>query len=296
VKRGTEPKARTSSCSTARSSGRARIVMRWLAVEVLRMRFRDVLREELGWHVRRVGEPVERAGPAPGVPVPSTSGRRRSASTRFAAAVFREIDAHQARRPDAEEIEKVREMQRRGEETEVRQNGSGSMPLASAASTVRIRDRSSGARAARDRLTPRSCATSARKYLERVALCAGATPTRVVSRVAVPQRQSSESPMRRCTLAVPRGSTASCASSPWAGSCRPSQRTVAVDDQQVYRTTVLANAKAPFPPRRVERSTPWKQCTRSSAFRRHELIRPLVDREHDFYKARRLRTSRCRPS
>jgi hypothetical protein len=54
--------------------------------------------------------------------------------------------------------------------------------------------------------------------------------------------------MRRTGFVFLLLGTASCASSsstrgPDVG--RPSERTVAVDDQQVYRTTVLANSKAP---------------------------------------------------
>jgi hypothetical protein len=55
--------------------------------------------------------------------------------------------------------------------------------------------------------------------------------------------------MRRfCVLFLVAG-TASCASSSSRGPdvAPPSERTVAVDDQQVYRTTVIANAKAAVP-------------------------------------------------
>jgi zinc protease len=49
------------------------------------------------------------------------------------AAVFRELERIKRDGPTAEEIEKVREMQRRGEETEVKQNGFWLNALASAA-------------------------------------------------------------------------------------------------------------------------------------------------------------------
>lgn len=53
---------------------------------------------------------------------------------------------------------------------------------------------------------------------------------------------------RSCVLLLVAGAAA-CASSGSSGPdvSLPSQRTVAVDDQQVYRTSVLANAKAPVP-------------------------------------------------
>ena len=61
--------------------------------------------------------------------------------------------------------------------------------------------------------------------------------------------------MRRSGLVFLIASTISCASSstPTPDVSLPSQRTVAVDDSRVYRTTVAANAKAPVPaaPNRV---------------------------------------------
>jgi len=61
--------------------------------------------------------------------------------------------------------------------------------------------------------------------------------------------------MRRTRILFLVVGTASCASSSSRGPdvSLPSERTVAVDDQQVYRTTVLANAKAPVaaPPGRA---------------------------------------------
>ena len=54
--------------------------------------------------------------------------------------------------------------------------------------------------------------------------------------------------MRLSCMLFLAASSASCASSgsQGPGVALPSERTVAVDDQQVYRTTVLANAKAPI--------------------------------------------------
>ena len=53
---------------------------------------------------------------------------------------------------------------------------------------------------------------------------------------------------RSCILLLVTGSVA-CASSgsPGPDVATPGQRTVAVDDQQVYRTTVVANARSPIP-------------------------------------------------
>jgi len=56
--------------------------------------------------------------------------------------------------------------------------------------------------------------------------------------------------MRRFQVAFLLASTAACASSPSPRGPElgaPTERTVAVDDQNVYRTTVLPNAKAPIP-------------------------------------------------
>jgi len=55
--------------------------------------------------------------------------------------------------------------------------------------------------------------------------------------------------MRSAFLVFVIVSSASCASSPSSepNVSMPTQRTVATDDRQVYRTTVLANAKSPVP-------------------------------------------------
>jgi len=55
--------------------------------------------------------------------------------------------------------------------------------------------------------------------------------------------------MRPSCLVMLVAATAACASSPSPGSVgvsMPSERTVAVDDQNTYRTTVMANAKVPI--------------------------------------------------
>ena len=54
--------------------------------------------------------------------------------------------------------------------------------------------------------------------------------------------------MRRLCLLLSIAGTASCASGPRSPDVSlPTERTLAVDDQNVYRTTVLANAKSPIP-------------------------------------------------
>ena len=53
--------------------------------------------------------------------------------------------------------------------------------------------------------------------------------------------------MRRYRFVFLIGATASCSSAPSPDVSLPSDRTVAVDDSKVYRTTVMANAKSPVP-------------------------------------------------
>jgi len=59
--------------------------------------------------------------------------------------------------------------------------------------------------------------------------------------------------MRRVSLLLSIVATASCASAPRTELALPTERTVAVDDQNIYRTTVLPNTKAPIgvPPNRA---------------------------------------------
>lgn len=53
--------------------------------------------------------------------------------------------------------------------------------------------------------------------------------------------------MHRFRVLILLAGTASCSSAPGPDVSLPSQRTVAVDDSKVYRTTVAANAKSPVP-------------------------------------------------
>jgi hypothetical protein len=53
--------------------------------------------------------------------------------------------------------------------------------------------------------------------------------------------------MRRYRFVFLIAATASCSSAPGPDVSMPGDRTVAVDDSKVYRTTVMANAKSPVP-------------------------------------------------
>src|SRR6185436_10645783 len=123
VKRGTEPKARTvivfdGPFEWARENRYALASL----VEVLRMRFRDVLREDLGGtYDVSVSQSSER-DPRQEYQVTVDFGSSPERADTLRAAVFREIERIKRDGPTAAEIEKVREIQRRGEETEVRQN------------------------------------------------------------------------------------------------------------------------------------------------------------------------------
>jgi zinc protease len=134
VKRGTEPKARTVIVFNGpfEWTRENRYALASL-VEVLRMRFRDVLREELGGtYDVSVSQSSER-DPRQEYQLTVDFGSAPERADTLRAAVFREIERIKRDGPTAEEIEKVREIQRRGEETEVRQNGFWINALASAA-------------------------------------------------------------------------------------------------------------------------------------------------------------------
>src|SRR5574338_1079994 len=64
---------------------------------------------------------------------------------------------------------------------------------------------------------------------------------------------SSRTSMRNARLLFLIAGSAACSSTPSPDVGMPTDRTVAVDDRAVYRTTVLPNAKAPIPaaPNRV---------------------------------------------
>jgi zinc protease len=134
VKRGTEPKARTVIVFNGpfEWTRENRYALASLA-EVLRMRFRDVLREELGGtYDVSVSQSSER-DPRQEYQFTVDFGSAPERADTLRAAVFREIERIKRDGPSAEEIEKVREIQRRAEETEVRQNGFWVNALASSA-------------------------------------------------------------------------------------------------------------------------------------------------------------------
>jgi zinc protease len=134
VKRGAEPKARTVIVFNGpfEWTRENRYAMASLA-EVLRMRFRDVLREELGGtYDVSVSQSSER-DPRQEYQFTVDFGSAPERVDTLRAAVFREIERIKRDGPTPDEIEKVREIQRRGEETEVRQNGFWLNALASAA-------------------------------------------------------------------------------------------------------------------------------------------------------------------
>jgi len=167
VKRGTEPKARTvivfdGPFEWTRPNRYALASL----VEVLRMRFRDVLREDLGGtYDVSVSQSSER-DPRQEYQVTVDFGSSPERVDTLRAAVFREIERIKRDGPTAEEIEKVREIQRRGEETEVRQNGFWVNTLASAARyglDPRVTLKRDELRAM---LTPTLLRDTARKYLD----------------------------------------------------------------------------------------------------------------------------------
>ena len=134
VHRGSEPKARTVIVFNGpfEWTRENRYALASLA-EVLRMRLRDVLREELGaTYGVSVSQSSER-DPRPEYQFAIDFGSSPDRADTLRATVFRELERIKRDGPTAEEIEKVREMQRRGEETELRQNGFWLNALASAA-------------------------------------------------------------------------------------------------------------------------------------------------------------------
>ena len=166
VRRGTEPKARTVIVFNGvfEWTRQNRYALASLA-EVLRMRLRDVLREELGGtYDVSVGQSSER-DPRPEYQFSIDFGSAPERVDTLRATVFRELERVKRDGPTAEEIEKVREIQRRSEETEIKQNNFWLNALASSArygSDPRIILRRSELRAS---LTPALVRDIARRYL-----------------------------------------------------------------------------------------------------------------------------------
>ena len=167
VKRGTEPKARTVIVFNGpfEWNRQNRYALASLA-EVLRMRLRDVLREELGGtYDVSVSQSSER-DPHQEFQFSIDFGSAPERVDTLRAAVFRELDRIKRDGPTTDEIEKVREMQRRSEETELRQNGFWLNALASSArygQDPRMILKRSELRAS---LTPVLVRDIARKYLD----------------------------------------------------------------------------------------------------------------------------------
>jgi zinc protease len=167
VKRGTEPKARTVIVFNGpfEWNRQNRYALASLA-EVLRMRLRDVLREELGGtYGVSVGQSSER-DPRQEFQFTIDFGSAPERADTLRAAVFRELEKIKRDGPTADEIEKVGEMQRRAEETEIKQNGFWLNALASSArfgQDPRLILRRSELRAS---LTPALVRDIARKYLD----------------------------------------------------------------------------------------------------------------------------------
>ena len=167
VKRGAEPKARTVIVFNGpfEWTRENRYALASLA-EVLRMRLRDVLREELGGtYDVSVSQSSER-DPRQEFQFSIDFGSAPERVDTLRAAVFRELERIKRDGPTKDEIEKVREIQRRGEETEVRQNGFWVNALAASArygQDPRIILRRSELRAS---LTPALVRDIARKYLD----------------------------------------------------------------------------------------------------------------------------------
>jgi zinc protease len=167
VKRGTEPKARTVIVFNGpfEWTRENRYALASLA-EVLRMRLRDVLREELGGTYDVSASQSSERDPHPEFQFSIDFGSSPERADTLRAAVFREIERIRRDGPTADEIEKVREIQRRGEETEVRQNGFWLNALAAAArygQDPRMILKRSELRAS---LTPALVRDIARKYLD----------------------------------------------------------------------------------------------------------------------------------
>ncbi len=122
--RGIEPKARTRIVfhGPMADSADARYALAALA-DVLRLRLRDVLRERMGgtYGVSVDGGAVRE--PRPEYELAIDFGAAPDRLDELTAEVFRQIDSLRSTGPAAQEVEKVRETQRRARETALRQNG-----------------------------------------------------------------------------------------------------------------------------------------------------------------------------
>jgi zinc protease len=124
VRRGTEPKAQTQIIFSGPFTWdqESRYALASLG-EVLRIRLRETLREDLGgtYGVSVSGSPSR--WPRPEYQVAISFGSAPERTDSLAAAVFAVIDSMKRVGPTPEEVEKVREAQRRADETGLRENG-----------------------------------------------------------------------------------------------------------------------------------------------------------------------------
>jgi zinc protease len=123
VRRGVEPKGRTQLLFTGPMEfSRERVGVLQALSEVLRLRLRDVLREELGG---TYGASVSASASRDPVPTYSFGVGFGAAPERLeelTRAVFAQIDSLKAAGPTAEELQKVKEARRRARETDLRDN------------------------------------------------------------------------------------------------------------------------------------------------------------------------------
>ena len=167
VKRGTEPKARTVIVFNGpfEWNRQNRYALASLA-EVLRMRLRDVLREELGGtYDVSVSQSSER-DPRQEFQFSIDFGSAPERVDTLRAAVFRELEKIKRDGPTADEIGKVREIQRRSEEVEMRQNGFWLNALAAGARYGQDPRLILKRTELRSTLTPALVRDIARKYLD----------------------------------------------------------------------------------------------------------------------------------
>ena len=93
------------------------------ATSVLEMRLRDLLREELGG-TYSVGVGYTNTQPQPGYGTMSVQfGSAPENAEKLVQAVFDEVGRLQREGPSADDMQKIKEIERRGLETSVRQNG-----------------------------------------------------------------------------------------------------------------------------------------------------------------------------
>jgi zinc protease len=134
VLRGTEPKALTQIVfhGPFEWTREARYALSSLE-EVLRMRLRDVLREDLsGTYGVQVGGSPQRV-PKPTYDLSIGYGSAPDRAGALERAIFTQVDSLRRTGPTADEVEKVREIQRRADETRLRENGFWLSTLAAAA-------------------------------------------------------------------------------------------------------------------------------------------------------------------